>query len=89
MNVVVRQRAPVFQLLAREDEVLLIGRDSLPVLDLGPDGLNVSEGSTSSSLSESEQDRQDTTVEVARASEQALCFGSLQYFRVGKKREEI
>ena len=35
LDVVVRQRAAVLQLLAREDEALLVGRDPLLVLDLG------------------------------------------------------
>jgi len=34
LDVVVRERAPVLQLLPREDEALLIGRDALLVLDL-------------------------------------------------------
>jgi len=35
LDVVIRQRAPVLQLLACEDQALLIGRDPLLVLDLG------------------------------------------------------
>ena len=35
LDVVVRQRAAVFQLLAGEDEALLVGRDAVLVLDLG------------------------------------------------------
>ncbi len=35
LDVVVGQRAPVFELLAREDQPLLVGRDALLVLDLG------------------------------------------------------
>ena len=34
LDVVVAQRAAIFQLLAREDEALLVGRDALLVLDL-------------------------------------------------------
>ena len=34
LDVVVRERAPVLQLLPREDEALLVGRDALLVLDL-------------------------------------------------------
>merc|ERR1711977_316437 len=34
LDVVVEERAPVLELLAREDETLLIGRDALLVLDL-------------------------------------------------------
>ena len=34
LDVVVRKRAPVLQLLAREDQPLLVGRDALLVLDL-------------------------------------------------------
>ena len=34
LDVVVRQRAPVLQLLPREDEALLVRRDALLVLDL-------------------------------------------------------
>jgi hypothetical protein len=40
LDVVVRQRAAVLQLLAREDQALLIRRDALLVLDLGFDILN-------------------------------------------------
>jgi len=40
LDVVVLQRAPVFELLAREDEALLVGRDAFLVLDLGLDVLN-------------------------------------------------
>ena len=40
MDVVVRQGAPVLQLLASEDQTLLIRRDTLLVLDLGLDILN-------------------------------------------------
>ena len=40
LDVVVRQGAPVLQLLAREDQTLLVGRDALLVLDLGLDVLN-------------------------------------------------
>ena len=43
LDVVVRKRAAVLQLLAREDETLLIGWDALLVLDLG---LNARTGST-------------------------------------------
>ena len=32
LDVVVRERAAVLELLAREDEALLVGRDALPVL---------------------------------------------------------
>merc|ERR1712066_1142090 len=35
LNVVVRERAPIFELLAREDQPLLVGRNALLVLDLG------------------------------------------------------
>merc|ERR1712007_28223 len=34
LNVVVRERAPIFELLAREDQPLLVGRNALLVLDL-------------------------------------------------------
>jgi hypothetical protein len=34
LDVVVRQRAPVLELLAREDQALLVWRDALLVLDL-------------------------------------------------------
>ena len=34
LDVVVRERAPVLQLLAREDQALLVGGDALLVLDL-------------------------------------------------------
>ena len=34
LDVVVRERAAVLELLAREDEALLVGRDALLVLDL-------------------------------------------------------
>ena len=34
LDVVVGQRAAIFELLAREDEALLVGRDALLVLDL-------------------------------------------------------
>lgn len=37
LDVVVAERAPVVELLAREDEALLVGRDALLVLDLGLD----------------------------------------------------
>ena len=40
LDIVVRQGPPVVELLAREDEALLIGRDALLVLDLGLDILN-------------------------------------------------
>jgi len=40
LNVVVRQSSAVFQLLASEDQSLLIGGDAFLVLDLGFDGLN-------------------------------------------------
>ena len=39
-DVVVRQRAVVLELLACEDEPLLVGRDTLLGLDLGLDVLN-------------------------------------------------
>merc|ERR1719362_1418852 len=35
LDVVVRQRAAILELLAREDQTLLLGRDALLVLDLG------------------------------------------------------
>ena len=35
LDVVVRQRTSVLELLAREDQALLVGRDALLVLDLG------------------------------------------------------
>ncbi|OBQ34350.1 MAG: hypothetical protein AN484_26720, partial [Aphanizomenon flos-aquae WA102] len=41
LDVVVRQRAPVLQLLARKDEALLVRRDALLVLDLGLHRLDV------------------------------------------------
>jgi hypothetical protein len=34
LDIVVRERAPVLELLARKDEPLLVGRDALLVLDL-------------------------------------------------------
>ena len=37
LDVVVRERAAVLELLAREDQALLVGRDALLVLDLGLD----------------------------------------------------
>ena len=37
MDVVVRAGAAVLELLAREDQALLVGRDALLVLDLGLD----------------------------------------------------
>ena len=37
LDVVVRQRAAVLELLACEDQALLVGRDALLVLDLGFD----------------------------------------------------
>ena len=37
LDVVVRQGAAVLELLAREDQALLVGRDALLVLDLGLD----------------------------------------------------
>jgi len=37
LDVVVRQRTAVFELLAGEDQALLVGRDSLLVLDLALD----------------------------------------------------
>ena len=37
LDVVVRKRAPVFELLASEDQALLVRRDALLVLDLGLD----------------------------------------------------
>ena len=40
LNIVVGQSAPVLQLLAGENQALLIRRDALLVLDLGLDGLN-------------------------------------------------
>jgi len=40
LDVVVRQGAPVLQLLAGEDETLLVRGDALLVLDLGLDVLN-------------------------------------------------
>jgi hypothetical protein len=40
LDVVVRQRAAVLELLAREDQPLLVGRDALLVLDLGLDVLD-------------------------------------------------
>ena len=40
LNVVVGQRATVFELLSGEDETLLVGRDTLLVLDLGLDVVN-------------------------------------------------
>jgi len=39
LDVVVGESAAVFQLLAREDEALLVGGDALLVLDLGLDVL--------------------------------------------------
>ena len=40
LDVVIRQGTTVLQLLAREDETLLVRRDSLLVLDLGLNGLD-------------------------------------------------
>ena len=40
LDVVVRQRAAILELLAREDQTLLVRRDALFVLDLGLDVLN-------------------------------------------------
>ena len=40
MDVVVRQRTAIFELLAGEDQALLVGRDSLLVLDLALDIVN-------------------------------------------------
>jgi hypothetical protein len=37
LDVVVREGAAVLELLAREDQALLVGRDALHVLDLGLD----------------------------------------------------
>ena len=37
MDIIIRQRPPVLQLLAREDQPLLVGRDAFLVLDLGLD----------------------------------------------------
>ena len=42
LDVVVRKGAAVLELLAGEDETLLVGGDALLVLDLGLDGLDVS-----------------------------------------------
>ena len=41
MDVVVRERTAVFELLAGEDQALLVGRDALLVLDLGFDALSI------------------------------------------------
>ena len=40
LDVVIRESATVLELLAGEDESLLIGRDAFLVLDLGLDGLD-------------------------------------------------
>ena len=40
LNVVIRQRASVFQLFSGKDQTLLIRRDALLVLDLGLDVVN-------------------------------------------------
>ncbi len=40
LDVVVRERAAVLELLAREDQTLLVRRDALLVLDLGLDVVN-------------------------------------------------
>ena len=40
LNVVVGESAVVLQLLAGEDESLLVGRDSLLILDLGLQGVD-------------------------------------------------
>merc|ERR1740138_355047 len=40
LNVVVREGAAILELLAREDQALLVGRDALLVLDLGLDVVN-------------------------------------------------
>jgi len=37
LNVIITQRPPILQLLARKDETLLVRRDPLLVLDLGLD----------------------------------------------------
>lgn len=37
LNVIIRQRAPIFQLLPGKDQTLLVRRDALLVLDLGLD----------------------------------------------------
>ena len=37
LNIIIRQRAPILQLLSGEDQTLLVRRDSLFVLDLGFD----------------------------------------------------
>ena len=37
LNVVIRERAAILELLAREDQALLVGRDAFLVLDLGLD----------------------------------------------------
>jgi len=44
LNVVVRKRSSVFQLLSSEDKSLLIGGDTFLVLNLSLDGLNVVTG---------------------------------------------
>ena len=41
LDVVVRESATVFELLAGEDEALLVGWDAFPVLDCEPDGMMV------------------------------------------------
>jgi hypothetical protein len=40
LNIVIRERATIFQLFARKDQSLLIRRNALLVLDLGLDVFN-------------------------------------------------
>lgn len=40
LDIIVRKGTTVFELLAREDETLLVGRNALLVLDLGLDIVN-------------------------------------------------
>jgi len=47
LNVIVGEGTPVLQLLAGEDEALLVGRDALLILNLGLDDSMVSDDSTS------------------------------------------
>ena len=47
LDVVVAERPPVLQLLAGEDEALLVGRDALLVLDLWEGDGGVNEGGLS------------------------------------------
>ena len=80
LDVVVRQSAAVLELLAREDQTLLVGRDALLVLDLGLDvidrvrGLDLKgDGLAGESLNENLHESQQTR----RVSNQARAARSL------------